>query len=509
MADTIVVVTEVPVTIEVAGPQGPQGAAGAAGQGIATGGTTGQVLKKKSGTDYDTEWGTGGGTVTYGTTAGTATQGNDGRISGLTNGGLTTGATLEVNNVAGISVPDFNFYINAEDNQISSSNTLFFDRGINTQGVSTTSLLASGQTTITGSTTLANSINLRNPEDTGVIEANFIKAQEFDVDSGGSLNFLSGSGTGIVASTTTAFKTVTLPNATGTVALTQQATDYEVTDATKGVIMKSPNNSRWRITIDDNGVLLRTALAVLFSLSFMCGAKAQVRDLVYNTNNVVVGPTNTNSLAFTNSVAFSNPLTFGTNAAATRTNLGLGSLATNNSVPSAAATTNSLLTADGSGGSSFVASRVSVSGLTTNVVRTSWANSGADKPTNDTGLSLTYAAGTVYKLRWSAFVSSTWSNVAYGLAFSSTNSFALRNGYQVTPQSSTPSGATIATGVTNTTLVSDSTSSYPAPVYVGGEIVFFSTNAGTLNFRFWTTASNTNTSTLFSNSIISLEKIYP
>lgn len=39
------------------GPQGEQG------QGVPAGGTTGQVLKKKSGTDYDTEWAdeTGGG----------------------------------------------------------------------------------------------------------------------------------------------------------------------------------------------------------------------------------------------------------------------------------------------------------------------------------------------------------------------------------------------------------------------------------------------------------------
>ena len=47
------------------GPQGPQGATGAtgatgaqgpAGPGVATGGTTGQVLSKASGTNYDTEW---------------------------------------------------------------------------------------------------------------------------------------------------------------------------------------------------------------------------------------------------------------------------------------------------------------------------------------------------------------------------------------------------------------------------------------------------------------------
>jgi hypothetical protein len=49
------------------GPTGPTGATGAtgatgpAGPGVPTGGTTGQVLKKASNTDYDTVWGTGGG----------------------------------------------------------------------------------------------------------------------------------------------------------------------------------------------------------------------------------------------------------------------------------------------------------------------------------------------------------------------------------------------------------------------------------------------------------------
>ena len=38
------------------GPQGPTGPAGADGVGVPSGGTTGQVLSKASGTDYDTEW---------------------------------------------------------------------------------------------------------------------------------------------------------------------------------------------------------------------------------------------------------------------------------------------------------------------------------------------------------------------------------------------------------------------------------------------------------------------
>lgn len=42
------------------GEQGIQGEQGETGNGVPTGGTTGQVLKKKSDTNYDTEWGTGG-----------------------------------------------------------------------------------------------------------------------------------------------------------------------------------------------------------------------------------------------------------------------------------------------------------------------------------------------------------------------------------------------------------------------------------------------------------------
>ena len=59
------------------GPQGPQGATGATGpqgpqgatgEGVPEGGTTGQVLKKKSNTNFDTEWGASGGTPSGGYT---------------------------------------------------------------------------------------------------------------------------------------------------------------------------------------------------------------------------------------------------------------------------------------------------------------------------------------------------------------------------------------------------------------------------------------------------------
>ena len=65
-----------------AGPTGSQGAkgdTGATGAGVVTGGLTGQVLAKKSNTDYDTEWvtGGGGGSAIWGGIAGTLSNQTD------------------------------------------------------------------------------------------------------------------------------------------------------------------------------------------------------------------------------------------------------------------------------------------------------------------------------------------------------------------------------------------------------------------------------------------------
>lgn len=57
------------------GSDGAPGDPGPAGVGVPSGGTTGQVLKKKSGTDYDTEWGEGGGGVQIDDTAGAGSTG--------------------------------------------------------------------------------------------------------------------------------------------------------------------------------------------------------------------------------------------------------------------------------------------------------------------------------------------------------------------------------------------------------------------------------------------------
>jgi hypothetical protein len=85
------------------GPQGPQGKPGAdgktgpqgpAGPGVATGGTTGQVLAKKSNTNYDTEWinPTSGGTVSV--NVGETLTGEPGTNASVTNSGNETNVIL-------------------------------------------------------------------------------------------------------------------------------------------------------------------------------------------------------------------------------------------------------------------------------------------------------------------------------------------------------------------------------------------------------------------------------
>ena len=86
------------------GPQGPQGEPGAdgktgpqgpAGPGVAAGGTTGQVLAKKSNTNYDTEWiDNSGSGSTVSVNVGKTTTGEAGTNASVTNSGDETNVVL-------------------------------------------------------------------------------------------------------------------------------------------------------------------------------------------------------------------------------------------------------------------------------------------------------------------------------------------------------------------------------------------------------------------------------
>jgi hypothetical protein len=299
-----------------------------------------------------------------------------------------------------------------------------------------------------------------------------------------------------------------LPNQTGTLALTQQATDYEVTDATKGVIMKSPNGSRWRLTIDDNGVLLRTALTLLFSLAFMCGSQAQVRDLVYTTNNVVIGPTNGNALAVTNSVAFSNPLTFGTNAATTRTNLGV-TVASNLPAPySGAAASNSLLVANGSGSSVFVASRVQSVQTTSDSYRTN-TSSATDTNNNETALSVSLESNSVYAFSFYFITTASGTNGFAAWIDSPTNGIITSGaGRGSRPNNTFSDLAFVAAGGRMLATLPAQAGPWTNANFVGTGLLRTS-NSCTMVIRWSQNTSGTNVTTLHTNSVLTVEKLYP
>jgi hypothetical protein len=95
--------------------------------------------------------------------------------------------------------------------------------------------------------------------------------------------------------------------------------DVEITDSTKGLILTNGTN-RVRLTLGADNQLVRTVLPLLLACGMAFSASAQIaRDLGLDASNrVVTGITNGNPVTFTN------PLAFGTNAATTRDNLGLG-----------------------------------------------------------------------------------------------------------------------------------------------------------------------------------------
>lgn len=53
---------------------------------------------------------------------------------------------------------------------------------------------------------------------------------------------------------------IILPSTSGILTFGVSENDFEVTDATKGIILKSPNNTRFRISVNNSGVLTTTAL---------------------------------------------------------------------------------------------------------------------------------------------------------------------------------------------------------------------------------------------------------
>lgn len=106
----LVIVTESSedITVNVSNAAGPQGPAGAAGVGVPAGGSTGQILKKASATNYDTYWAVEGGGVPYSGATGDVNLGEFALSAGqvtldTTPTGTASVATTRWNDAIGIS----------------------------------------------------------------------------------------------------------------------------------------------------------------------------------------------------------------------------------------------------------------------------------------------------------------------------------------------------------------------------------------------------------------------
>jgi hypothetical protein len=298
----------------------------------------------------------------------------------------------------------------------------------------------------------------------------------------------------------TAAVSIFKPSASGTLALTQQSSDMEITDSAKGIILKSANNTRWRITINDDGTLSRAALALMTLLAFATSGMAQVRDMVTDTNgNIVTGRTNV--LAFTNNLRFT-PLT---NANSRTAIIGTNGALTAGNPPSGAAANGSLLTADGSGSSAFAA--LALAGLS-NVRILSATNSLI--VTNSTTLvdapipSFMVAANKNYFIFAVAHFSNT-NTGGFNFVMSAPSLDMVTNyagpGIYWLGGSGTPS-AMIATSSTDLRVINRNAAQPGPSMSIAVGAFRTGTNGGTAKFQFGQGVASTNTSTLHSNTQI-------
>jgi hypothetical protein len=352
-----------------------------------------------------------------------------------------------------------------------------------------------------------------------------------------------------------------------------------VTDATKGIILKSSNSTRYRLTVSNSGLPVFTALLWLMLASL---APAQVIGIGTSTNgttnNVITDRTGT--LTWSNAFNWNNS----TNAATTRDNLGLGAsddvtfnsldasvwgydgtpaisveertlsdtdgngvlnwgsseiridvplqfggpnaasnaattignLFASNSLPSGAAASNSILTADGSGSSAFVASRVVTKFTTTNETKTSWTNNTVTAATNASAQIGTWTvdANATYAVDYLVWFASDNTNSAFAASFVMSQPIApTRNmlGVGVSAAASPVFiGSSFATNTTSVSLPVGIAAVGHSNSIVTGTFIFRSgTNAGTMAFH-WTAGANvTNALLLNAGTTIKVERLAP
>jgi len=253
--------------------------------------------------------------------------------------------------------------------------------------------------------------------------------------------------------------------------------------------------------------LLTYTLLVVLLCTF---AHGQNIGLVTDTNGTVVS-------SRTNPLTFTNDLQLATLTNATGPNLVVadanGTLSTG-SVPSGAAAVGSTLTADGAGGSSFVASRTVSRELTNSETKVNWTNLTVTAATNYVaGLGqFTLDANSTYRVETLILVSSpnSFTNHANALVLSSplgTNAGVQNLGWTIsTAIFQTVQAQQSATSI-NLGVMGTATGFRQMPSHL--LIRNTTTNSITLSYHWTTLNDSTNSLTLEAGSTISVTKIAP
>jgi hypothetical protein len=248
--------------------------------------------------------------------------------------------------------------------------------------------------------------------------------------------------------------------------------------------------------------------AIVLAALMASSAFAQNVGLVSDTNGNIV-TRRTNELTFTNNLRFT-PLT---NANSRTALIGTNGALTAGNPPSGAAANGALLTADGAGGSSFVVSRTVTRFTTNDQTKTNWANNAAGQTNNNDAQmgSWSLDANSFYRVEYAvAWVATANSGFNHALGFTTNLSeFNHRTGLGQAANT-TVTAINSGTNVTAVTLPSGSAAGTGGRFAVAGFFyVLTSSNANTMNYRWYTISNVADATTLIRSSMLSVTKMSP